>query len=153
MGVCFDVGHAHLTSSVPLAFEVLKDRIRSTHVHDNKEDRDSHLWPGDGNINWKQTMELLRTAPQQPPLLLEIEGVGGENVSEKMTAAFGKLEGAPRPLMPDLCAMQDAVDFNDLRTNPVYGQERQAGNISSRVFSLRPGRPRYGNCVSELMPS
>jgi len=94
MGVCFDVGHAHLTSSVPLAFEVLKDRIRSTHVHDNKEDRDSHLWPGDGNINWKQTMELLRTAPQQLPLLLEIEGVGGENVSEKMTASFGKLEGA-----------------------------------------------------------
>ena len=53
---------------------VLKDHIRSTHVHDNKKDRDSHLWPGDGNIDWKETMELLRTAPQYPPLLLEIEG-------------------------------------------------------------------------------
>ena len=93
MGVCFDVGHAHLISSVPRAFEVLKDRIRSTHVHDNNEDRDSHLWPGDGNIDWKQTMELLRTAPHQPPLLLEIEGVGGEKVAEKMAASFGKLEG------------------------------------------------------------
>ena len=94
IGICFDVGHAHMMSSVPQAFEVLKDRIRSTHVHDNHKDRDSHLWPGDGNIDWKETMELLRTAPHVPPLLLEIEGVEGEKVSEKMAAAFGKLERA-----------------------------------------------------------
>jgi sugar phosphate isomerase/epimerase len=94
IGVCFDVGHAHIMSSVPQAFEVLKDRIRSTHVHDNKKERDSHLWPGAGSIDWKQTMELLRTAPHVPPMLLEIEGVEGEKVSEKMAEAFGKLEVA-----------------------------------------------------------
>jgi sugar phosphate isomerase/epimerase len=97
VGVCFDLGHAHLLSNVKEAFEVLKDRIRSTHVHDNKKDRDSHLWPGDipageGGIDWNEAMSLLRTAPQVPPLLLEIEGVEGENVSEKMAEAFGKLE-------------------------------------------------------------
>src|SRR5215467_621837 len=48
LGVCFDVGHAHLMSSVHQAFGVFEDRIRSTHVHDNKRDKDSHLWPGDG---------------------------------------------------------------------------------------------------------
>ena len=90
IGVCFDVGHAHIMSSVPQAFEVLKDRIRSTHVHDNNKDRDSHLWPGAGNIDWKETMELLRTAPHVPPVLLEIEGVEGEKVAEKMAEAFGK---------------------------------------------------------------
>jgi hypothetical protein len=37
----------------------------------------------------------LRTAPHAPPVLLEIEGVEGENVSEKLTEAFSKLE---RPL-------------------------------------------------------
>jgi len=94
IGVCFDVGHAHIMSSVPQAFEVLKDRIRSTHVHDNNRDHDDHLWPGGGNIDWKETVVLLRTAPNVPPLLLEIEGVEGEKVSEKMAAAFGKLEGA-----------------------------------------------------------
>ena len=94
IGVCFDVGHAHLMSSVPQAFEALKARIRSTHVHDNNQDRDSHLWPGDGAIDWKETMELLRTAPHVPPLLLEIEGVEGEKVSQRMAAAFGKLEKA-----------------------------------------------------------
>jgi len=94
IGVCFDVGHAHLMSSVPQAFAVLKDHIRSTHVHDNNKDRDSHLWPGDGSIDWKETVELLRTAPHVPALLLEIEGVEGEKVSERMAAAFGKLEKA-----------------------------------------------------------
>jgi len=92
IGVCFDVGHAHIMSSVPQAFEVLKDRIRSTHVHDNKQERDSHLWPGAGTIDWDETMELLRTAPHVLPVLLEIEGVEGERVSEKMAEAFGKLE-------------------------------------------------------------
>ncbi len=92
IGVCFDLGHAHLLSSVKQAFEVLKDRIRSTHVHDNKKDHDSHLWPGDGSIDWEEAMSLLRTAPHVPPLLLEIEGVEGEKVSEKMAEAFGRLE-------------------------------------------------------------
>jgi len=92
IGVCFDVGHAHIMSSVPQAFEVLKDRIRSTHVHDNNQDRDSHLWPGEGSIDWKQTMDLLRTAPHVPPALLEIEGVEGKKVPEKMAEVFAQLE-------------------------------------------------------------
>src|SRR5947209_763591 len=59
IGICFDTGHAHLMSSVHQAFGVLQDRMRSTHVHDNKRDRDSHLWPGEGNIDWEQTMQSL----------------------------------------------------------------------------------------------
>ena len=94
IGVCFDLGHAHMSPGVKRAFEVLKDRIRSTHVHDNNGDHDSHLWPGDGNLDWSEAMELLRQTPHVPPLLLEIEGVEGEKVSEKMAAAFGKLEAA-----------------------------------------------------------
>ncbi|PYX84522.1 MAG: hypothetical protein DMG68_20560, partial [Acidobacteria bacterium] len=63
IGVCFDVGHAHIMSNVPEAFEILKDQIRSTHLHDNAKDKDSHLWPGKGGINWSETMQLLRSAP------------------------------------------------------------------------------------------
>jgi sugar phosphate isomerase/epimerase len=92
VGICFDCGHAHLMSDVPQAFETLKNHIRSTHVHDNARDRDSHLWPGDGSIDWKQTMELLRTSPHQPPLLLEIEGEEKINPVEKTERAFRKLE-------------------------------------------------------------
>ena len=74
LGVCFDFGHANLVDGIAGSFEVLKPHIRSTHVHDNLGERDSHLWPGDGKIDWKQAMELLRGAPQVPPLLLETEG-------------------------------------------------------------------------------
>jgi sugar phosphate isomerase/epimerase len=83
-----------MASGVKESFEVLKDRIRSTHVHDNNKDHDSHLWPGSGSIDWKEAMGLLRSAPGVPPLLLEIEGVEGEKVSEKMAAAYGTLEAA-----------------------------------------------------------
>src|SRR5580698_9478840 len=92
VGVCFDFGHAHLMTDVPQAFETLKSHIHSTHVHDNARDRDSHLWPGNGSIDWKQAMELLRKAPHQPPLLLEIEGEEKISPAEKMGAAFRKLE-------------------------------------------------------------
>ena len=94
LGVCFDTGHAHIMSSVHQAFGVLESRIRSTHVHDNARDRDSHLWPGKGNIDWNQTMQSLRSAAQAPPLLLEIEGEEGVSVSAGMTEAYTMLEGA-----------------------------------------------------------
>src|SRR5205823_80867 len=91
LGVCFDVGHAHIMSNVAEAFEILKSHIRSTHIHDNAKDRDSHLWPGKGSIDWKQTMELLRSAPQTPPLLLEIEADEKVNPVEKMGETFRQL--------------------------------------------------------------
>jgi sugar phosphate isomerase/epimerase len=94
VGVCFDFGHAHLMSSVSEAFEILRPYIQSTHVHDNFKDRDSHLWPGAGNIDWKEAMELLRSAPNTPPLLLEIESDEKNNPLDKMGETFDKLEAA-----------------------------------------------------------
>ncbi|PYV96560.1 MAG: sugar phosphate isomerase/epimerase [Acidobacteria bacterium] len=90
IGICFDVGHAHIMSTVEQAFETMKAHIRSTHVHDNGKDRDSHLWPGNGSIDWKQTMELLRSAPHTPPLLFEIEADEKVNPVEKMKETFEK---------------------------------------------------------------
>ena len=94
VGVCFDVGHAHIMSDVTQAFETLKDHIRSTHVHDNAKFQDSHLWPGKGSIPWKETMQLLRKAPHTPPLMLEIEADDKINPPERMGEAFGMLETA-----------------------------------------------------------
>ena len=91
VGVCFDVGHAHIMSNVAEAFETVKNHLRSTHVHDNSKDRDAHLWPGSGSIDWKQTMELLTSAPHTPPLLLEIEEDEKINPAEKMSEVFRKL--------------------------------------------------------------
>src|SRR6267378_1465026 len=87
VGVCFDIGHAHIMSNVAEAFEILKPHVCSTHIHDNAKDKDTHLWPGQGSINWKEAMDLLRTAPQAPPLLLEIESDEKVNPLEKIGPA------------------------------------------------------------------
>jgi len=94
VGVCFDVGHAHMMSSVREAFEILRGHICSTHLHDNKKDKDSHLWPGDGTVDWKEAIELLRSAPQTPALLLELEGDEKMNPLEKLSETFEKLDAA-----------------------------------------------------------
>jgi sugar phosphate isomerase/epimerase len=94
VGVCFDIGHAHLMGDIPQAFDTLKNLLRSTHIHDNAKDKDSHLWPGQGSIDWKQAMELLRSAPHTPPLLLEIEGDDKLNPADKMGETFKKLAAA-----------------------------------------------------------
>src|ERR1700739_2761315 len=92
VGVCFDFGHAHMMSSVNESFEILRSYIQSTHVHDNPKDKDAHLWPGQGTIDWKEAVELLRSAPQRPPLLLELGEDEKVNALEKLGETFDKLE-------------------------------------------------------------
>jgi sugar phosphate isomerase/epimerase len=94
VGVCFDFGHAHMMSSVGEAFEILRGYIRSTHVHDNAKDKDNHLWPGQGTIDWKQAIDLLRSTPQTPPMLLELGEDEKVNPLEKLQQTFDKLETA-----------------------------------------------------------
>jgi len=57
VGICLDVGHAHLASSVAEAFELLGPRVKELHLHDNHALEgglgDEHLWPGSGTIDWK----------------------------------------------------------------------------------------------------
>jgi sugar phosphate isomerase/epimerase len=76
LGFCFDVGHAHMNEGVETAFDIMKERIRSTHLHDNDGKEDTHIWPllGEGGtIDWRRAMQLLRSRPDQYPLLLELK--------------------------------------------------------------------------------
>ena len=78
LNFCFDTGHAHMNEGVETAFEIMKDRIRSTHVHDNNGEEDQHIWPilGEGGtIDWRCVMQLLRSREGQYPLLLELKEV------------------------------------------------------------------------------
>ncbi len=96
MNFVFDVGHAHIGGGVAQEFEIMKERIRSTHVHDNNGEADKHLFPlvaEGGTVDWKKTMELLRSRPNQYPLLLELREVEGmEHPLEKVNEVFDKLE-------------------------------------------------------------
>jgi sugar phosphate isomerase/epimerase len=75
LNFCLDVGHANMREGISTAFTIMKNRIRSTHLHDNNGVDDSHLFPffsEGGTIDWTKTMELLRSQPNQYPLLLEL---------------------------------------------------------------------------------
>jgi len=98
VNVCFDVGHAHMHGSVENEYRLLKPRIRSTHVHDNNGTDDSHLFPGKGSIDWLATMDLLRSAEGQYPLLLELREVDEmPHPVDAARAAFDYLEGLKSP--------------------------------------------------------
>lgn len=93
IGVCLDVGHAHLDEGITAAFSALKPLLRSSHLHDNHGERDEHLWPGEGTIAWDEVYEGLKTAPQTPAGVLEIHyslGDAPEAVAEKAAKAFEK---------------------------------------------------------------
>ncbi len=56
LGVCLDVGHAHLTGDAMDAIETCSGHIVTTHLHDNRGTRDEHLVPGLGTVDWDGVM-------------------------------------------------------------------------------------------------
>ena len=72
LNYCFDIGHARIGPGIETEFEAMKDRIRSTHLHDNDGYADRHLFPGEGVIDWDKAAKLLGSRPNQYPLLLEL---------------------------------------------------------------------------------
>ena len=76
--LCFDIGHAHMTCGVRPAFQALRDSIVSTHVHDNRREKDDHLFPYDGDIDWEQAVRDFRAAEGQFPILFELRNYGPE---------------------------------------------------------------------------
>lgn len=92
----FDIGHAHLADGpederVQKGFEPLRDLVVGAHIHDNHGEKDEHLPPYDGTIDWEKAIKMLKTAPEKDlPLLLELkEKTGPEAPSpqEQLAAA------------------------------------------------------------------
>jgi sugar phosphate isomerase/epimerase len=96
LNYAFDLGHAHMNEGVEKAFNLMKDRIRSTHVHDNGGKEDSHLFPflsEGGTVDWKNAMRLLRSRDGQYPLLLELtEQPGMTHTLDSVKEVFDRLE-------------------------------------------------------------
>lgn len=101
VGFCFDIGHAHFGQGVRESFEIMRDKIRSTHLHDNHGERDEHLWIGEGSIDWDEAMSLLRSAPHTPAMLLEITGDSQKEISAGASESFGRLEKAAEKQMQE----------------------------------------------------
>jgi sugar phosphate isomerase/epimerase len=95
VGLCLDLGHAHMGEGILATIGELKPRIFSAHIHDNHGLKDEHLWPGEGTIDWKETMGELRTAPQLAGAVLEIRCLpeeAPETIADQALEAFRRLD-------------------------------------------------------------
>jgi len=72
--LCFDAGHAHLDGGVPSALETARELLVTTHLHDNRGERDDHLLPYEGTIDWSDAAS--RFCPPGTPLVLELKEPG-----------------------------------------------------------------------------
>jgi sugar phosphate isomerase/epimerase len=97
----FDIGHAHLADGpegerVATSFEAMREHIFSAHIHDNLGDKDAHLAPRDGSINWPAALKLFRSMPNgEIPLTLELKektGPDAPSLPDQITAAAKSLD-------------------------------------------------------------
>jgi sugar phosphate isomerase/epimerase len=74
----FDIGHAHLCDGpaeerIETCFEPMRDLVASVHLHDNHGEKDEHLPPYAGTIDWPAAVKLLKTAPEGEKLSMVLE--------------------------------------------------------------------------------
>ena len=94
--VCFDTGHAHMAGGVQPAFRMLRDRIAVMHVNDNHGDKDEHLLPYEGEIDWAQAIPDFRSAGRQFPILFELNYEQKEpNTLARVREVIDRFEAVP----------------------------------------------------------
>lgn len=59
VGICLDLGHAHIGGDPAAAVRTAAPRLIHLHVSDNRGERDDHLVPGRGTIPWDRTVAAL----------------------------------------------------------------------------------------------
>lgn len=108
VGVCLDVGHAHLAApadnkGIDEAFEMLAPRVAQLHLHDNHGQKDDHLWPGSGAIDWNNLSHRIATLPANTPGILEISyeiEVTPESITAKASQSFDLIKRASEQSQP-----------------------------------------------------
>ena len=92
---CFDIGHAHIEDGVELSFETMHDLVAAIHVHDNHGEKDEHLAPYGGSIDWDAALGVIASPENSLPFVLELREQSAQAPSlADATAAFEKLEQA-----------------------------------------------------------
>jgi sugar phosphate isomerase/epimerase len=89
--LCFDTGHANIAGDLAEALESVRDLVVTAHVHDNRGERDDHLLPYEGTVDWDATLPAL---PPQVPLVLELKEPAVAIGSTDVQAFAETLKGA-----------------------------------------------------------
>src|SRR3990170_3562214 len=84
VGVCLDLGHAHIEGDVGNALRESAPRLIHVHASDNHGDRDDHLVPGRGGIPWKEVFAQLREIGFPGPFTVELrDTTGGDDPHDR----------------------------------------------------------------------
>jgi len=88
--LCFDTGHAHLEGGVAAELEAIRDLVVTTHIHDNRGERDDHVLPYEGTIDWNGALAAL---PTDVPFVFELKEPAAAAGSADLQAFAGTLQG------------------------------------------------------------
>lgn len=73
VGICVDTGHAALGDLGPAnAIRQAGPHLFTTHLQDNLGQRDDHMPPGSGSIDWADVLQALEDVAYQGVLMLEL---------------------------------------------------------------------------------
>jgi sugar phosphate isomerase/epimerase len=101
LGICMDVGHAHLLGDVAEAIDTASEYLITTHIHDNRRQNDDHLVPFQGNIDWAAAIMALEKIGYDGVLMYEVRNAQSPgDVLAKAATARKRLED----LMVDVSA-------------------------------------------------
>lgn len=129
VGICFDIGHAHLQGKALETLEIFLPHIALYHLHDNGGDwHDSHLQPGYGTTPWFEAFKLMDLGKSDAPWYIEAYPQHGslQLMMEELTALRkGKLERDERGFYVKnrlsgklLLHENDRSSFDDLHIEP-----------------------------------
>jgi|SRR5580704_477086 sugar phosphate isomerase/epimerase len=93
--ICFDTGHAHMDGDGALetGFDGVRDLVGLAHVHDNHGEKDEHLLPYEGGIDWDAALGLLAGTAEPLPLVLELKDQAAKGPTlDQVQATFDKVE-------------------------------------------------------------
>jgi len=71
----------------------MRDRVATAHIHDNHGEKDEHLLPFEGVIDWDAALAAFATAPEPIALVFELKDrTAGAPSLDQIRAAFDKFE-------------------------------------------------------------
>lgn len=94
VGLCVDLGHAHVEGDVVEELHLALPRLHHLHVHDNDGCNDAHLAPGQGTIPWPEVLATLQQAGYSGLAALEMRDYarGAEDCGETLRHSLGLVE-------------------------------------------------------------
>ena len=91
MQVCLDTGHTALGRHWHRFLEIAGPRLAHVHASDNRGQRDDHLPPGDGTIDWAEIVRTLQAVEFRGWIMLEL-GCPQGDVAPYLTRAYARAQ-------------------------------------------------------------